>query len=30
MREQLGISYFTISQRHAAPLLPLIRRMTGR
>jgi probable F420-dependent oxidoreductase len=30
IRDELGISYFTISQRHAAPLLPLIGRMTGR
>jgi probable F420-dependent oxidoreductase len=29
-REQLGFSYFTISQRHAAPLLPLVARLTGR
>lgn len=29
IRDELGISYFTISQRHAAPLLPLVRRLTG-
>ena len=30
LRDSLGISYYTISQRHAEPLLPLIERLTGR
>jgi probable F420-dependent oxidoreductase len=30
LRDQFGVSYFTISHRHSAPLLPLIERLTGR
>jgi len=29
-REQLAVSYYTISQRHAAPLAPLVERLTGK
>jgi probable F420-dependent oxidoreductase len=30
MRDVLGVSYYTISQRHAEPLLPLVARITGK
>jgi alkanesulfonate monooxygenase SsuD/methylene tetrahydromethanopterin reductase-like flavin-dependent oxidoreductase (luciferase family) len=29
-REALGVSYYTISQRHAGPLRALVERMTGK
>lgn len=28
-RDQLGVSYYTVSQRHAAPLAPLVERLAG-